>query len=152
MTPVESATTKNILSALFRRKGKDGLYTRAFDSFGAWQQHQFCWRLRLGKDELPIIGSFEDWDNWLVLTTERLVWAIAGSRQQLRANAIDDAIMDLWEIRRSGIKKTEFRQLQVVTMDGSKFVIEVEPGTPLIGVWHVLRNLGCRNRARAVRS
>lgn len=36
--------------------------------------------------------------------------------------------------------------LQVITLSGEEYGIELEPGRPLSGTWNVLKNLGARNR------
>jgi len=146
MTLTASESLKGTWVSIFRRKGGDGTYTRLFDNLDATQRSTLFAVLKLRESELPVIGSVQDSGNWLVLTTERLVWSIRGERREVAANTVRDATADLKQLQRSD-SKLEMRQLQVVTMGDGEYPIELEPGAPLSGVWNVLKNLGARNRS-----
>ncbi len=98
------------------------------------------------QDELPVIGSFQDSFTWLLLTTKRLIASIDDKQLELSVNLIRDAVVDFEELQRNGENKTTMRHLIVVTMDDYEHLIEMEPGNPLSGLWHVLKNIGTRNR------
>jgi hypothetical protein len=143
---------KNSLESVFTRKGANGVYTRLFESLESEQRFTLLSALKLREAELPIIGSLRGKNDWLVLTTERLIWAIAGVRQVLDANAIRDATADFKTLQASGNTKLEMESLQVTTLSGAKYTIFLEPGQPLSGVWNVLKNLGARNRSAPERT
>jgi hypothetical protein len=106
------------------------------------QQRTLLAALTFHESELPVIGSVQDASNWLVLTTERLVWSRADELQKVTVDAISSTAPDKSQLR----PKPEMRQLQVVTIEGGKYSIELEPGRPLFGTWNVLNNAGTRNR------
>ena len=143
LTSAESL--KKIWVSIYRRKGGDGTYTRLFDNLNLTQKSTLFAVLTLRESELPVIGSVKDSDNWLVLTTERLVWSIGGKRRELAANTVRDATADLKQLQHHA-SKLEMRKLDVVTIDGIEYSIELESGAPLSGVWNILKNLGVRNR------
>jgi len=141
MTLTSAESLKDTWVSIFRRKGADGSYTRLFDNLDPSRRSTLFALLKLGASELPVIGSIQDSGNWLVLTTERLVWSIGGERREVAAGAVRDATVDLKQLQHSD-SKLEMRQLQVVTMENGEHSIELEPGAPLSGVWNVLKNLG----------
>lgn len=136
---------KNTWESIFRRKGGDGVYTRLVDSMNPGQRSTLLGAIKLRETELPVIGSLRGPNNWLVLTTERLVWTAAGERHEIDAENIRDAAADFKQLENSQ-SKLEMRALQVTTLEGDKYTIELEPGQPLSGTWNVLKNLGTRNR------
>lgn len=148
MTLTAAESIKDTWTSIFRRKGRDGAYTRLFDHLDPPQRDILLAEVELRESELAVIASVRDSTNWLVLTTDRLAWSIAGQRQEVPANAIRDAVVDLMQLQRSGHRKLDMHQLQVITMEYGGYLIELEPGSPLIGTWNVLKNLGARNRGR----
>ncbi len=136
---------KSTWESIFRRKGGDGAHTRLFDSMEPGQRSTLLSSLALRATELPVIGSLPGSGNWLVLTTERIVWVMQGARQELATGNIRDAIADLVQLRNSQ-SKLQMRTLQVLTFSGEEYTIELEPGLPLSGIWNVLKNIGTRNR------
>jgi hypothetical protein len=136
---------KDTWESIFLRKGGGGAYTRLFDTLEPGQRSTLLRRLVLSETELPVIGSLRDPGNWFVLTTERIVWATRNERHELDTGAIRDAIADLRQLAKSK-SKLEMRTLQVTTLSGEEYTIELEPGLPLSGTWNVLKNIGARNR------
>jgi len=147
MTLGATKSLKDTWVSIFRRKGGDGAYTRLFDNLDQPRRSVLLAKLKLHRSELPVIGSIQDSGNWLVLTTERLVWSIGGERRELAADVIRDATADLKQLQRSERSKLEMRQLQVATIRDGEYSIELEAGAPLSGIWNVLKNLGARNRS-----
>ena len=147
MTLTAAESLKNTWASNFRRKGGDGIHPRLCDHLDPPQQRALFAEFKLRESELPVIGSVQDSGDWLVLTTERLAWSIGGKSQELPTNAIRDATADLMRLQREEHSKLEMRQLQIVTMEGDAYSIDIEPGGPLSGTWNVLKNLGARNRS-----
>jgi hypothetical protein len=136
---------KRTWESIFERKGGNGVYTRLFDSLSPGQQSALLGALRLRETELPVIGSLRGPDSWLILTTQRLVWAARGEQFEVAVPRIRDAIADFRHLANSQ-SKLEMTNLQVTTLSGEEYGIELEPGPPLSGTWNVLKNLGARNR------
>ena len=146
MIPTPAENLKDTWTSIFRRKGKDGVYTRLFDNLDVSQRVILLTALKLNKSELPVIASVQNSNNWLILTTERLAWSIKGRREELETGTIRDATADLRKLQRSKDSKLEMQQLRLVTLECREYLIDLEPGEPLSGVWNVLKNLGARNR------
>jgi hypothetical protein len=143
---VTAESLREIWAAIFRRKGRDGTYTRLFDNLDPLQQSTLLAKFKLRESELPVIGSVPESGNWLLLTTQRLIWSIVGERHEVAAEAIRDAKADYAQLQRCEHSKLRMLQLQVVTMGDGIYPIELEPGAPLSGTWSVLKHLGRRNR------
>ncbi|TWT14054.1 hypothetical protein [Reyranella sp. CPCC 100927] len=146
MTSTAARHLKHSLTSIFRRKGGDGAYTRLFDNLEPSQQGVLLSAISLRPSELPVIGSLQTSNDWLVLTTERLVWCLGGNRLELAVEMIGDATVDLASLQRRGIGKMEMRELHVMTTTDERHVVELEAGAPFFGAWNVLKNLGVRNR------
>jgi hypothetical protein len=141
-------TRKQICSSTFRRKGGDGVYTRLFDNLDKSQQEILSAAVELQDQELPIVGSVEGQENWLLLTTARLVWCIKGKREELPIREIGHCRRDL--TKHGPRTKLTSKELEVVTAGRKNYLIELEPARPLFATWHVLNNMGAWNRKRAV--
>ena len=139
---------RHVLSSIFRRNGGDGNYTRLFENLEPPKQNILLAAIELRDFELPIIGNVCDSRNWLMLTTERLVWCIDNKRNELPIGDIDDAIADLAKFQREQRTKLEWNQLQIITSGSQRYSIDLEPGASLIATWNVLKNIGTRNRNR----
>jgi len=142
---------KHTWESIFRRKGGNGVYTRLFDDMSREQQDALLGAVRLQETEVPVIGSFRGPDRWLILTSQRLVWSARGQRFELDVQTIRDATADLRHLANSQ-SKLEMESLQVATLSGAEYAIELESGPPLSGTWNVLKNLGVRNRNANERS
>lgn len=140
---------KTILSAIFKRKGRDGCYTRLFENLEPSQKSDLLKAVSLEEGELPVIGSVEGPTEWLIITTEKIVWRLGGETQTLTVRDVWDATADFRKSVATARRKEVMRELQVETVSHERHTIEVEEGAPLMGVWNVLKNLGARNR-RAV--
>ena len=149
MRSAEAQSLKGTLTAIFRRRGSDGSYTRLFDSLDSSQQSCLASRISLRAGEFPIIGSIPDANNWLLLTTERLAWHSAGEQREIAIDEIYDAIADLRKLQSEQKSKSKMQELKIVTMNRQEFLIELEPGGPLSGTWSALKNIGARNRSKA---
>ena len=140
---------KTTLTSVFRRKGGNGQQMRLFDDLEPAQKQALLNMVPLGGEELPVIGSFENSAKWLLLTTERLTWNSGSKSESLSAQEIRDAVVDFAAMQQRGETKLQLRQLQVESLRGDQYTIQVEEGLPLSGTWNVLKSLGARNRGRA---
>lgn len=136
---------KSTLSAVFRRKGANGRYTRVFDDLDSRQQHSLSEKVRLNPDELAVIGSAESDETWFLLTTQRIVWHLRGRDETLSIQDVYHVKADFRKMMATGTNKGELRELQIETLNHSNLPVEVEAGAPLAGVWNALLNLTARN-------
>jgi hypothetical protein len=144
----EPEKLQNTLSAIFKRKGQDGKFTRLFENFELSQKEWLLQKVQLGEGELPVIGSAESQSKWMLVTTSRIVWYADAKMQSLPAEGIRDVVADLQKLVVTGRRKNQMTEIQILTMNGEQYTIEVEEGAPLMGVWNALKNLGARNRKR----
>lgn len=142
----EHENLKNTLSAIFKRKGRDGCYTRLFENLDAQQQEALLKQVHLDEKELPVIGGAETADKWFLLTTTRITWRSGDKTESLNVKDIRDAVADFRKLVAMGRRKDKMRELQILTMNGEQHTVELEEGAPLMGVWNALKNLGSRNR------
>lgn len=146
MTTENVHGAKSVWVSVFERKGGDGDYTRVFERLEISQQGFLLSKVTLSELEFPVIGGVRDEANWIILTTKRVVWSDDSEQIVLSIDSINDAIANFEELRLAQRTKTDLNQLQVLTMNGEKYTITVEPNKPLIGIWNVLKNVGSRNR------
>ena len=139
---------KSTWSSIFRRKGANGRYTRLFQDLDASQRALMMNQVQLNADELPVIGSAESSETWLVLTTQRIVWRLKGQNHTLSIHDVWHVKADLPKMVATGTRKNQLRELQIETLNHDFYPIEVEEGAPLFGVWNALLNLGARNRRK----
>jgi hypothetical protein len=142
----ESEKLKSTLSCIFRRKGRDGRYTRLFDNLEPSQKSALLKEVSLHDGELPVIGSSESAEQWMIITTERIVWRLKGRTQSVSVHDVWHVTIDGLKMMATGVRKHELRELQIETAGHEQRTIEVEEGPPLFGVWNALLNLGARTR------
>jgi hypothetical protein len=142
----EAEKLKSTLTAIFKRKGKDGSYTRLFENLEPSQREVLLKEISLHDGELPVIGSAKGQDSWLIVTTNRIVWRYEGKRQTLSVHDIRHVQADFQKMIAAGIMMPQLRELQIETVGRELLTIEVEEGSPLIGVWNALLNVCARNR------
>lgn len=142
----EAEKLKSTLTAIFKRKGHDGHYTRLFENLEPSQRDALLKEVSLHAGELPVIGSAEGQDTWLIVTTERIVWRLKGKTQTLSIDDVWHVKVDLPKMVATGARKHQLRELQIETVAHEQRTIEVEEGAALMGVWNALMNLGARNR------
>ena len=136
---------RDIIRSIYRRKGGKGVTLRLFDDLGSAERHLLLEKAALGIDDIPVIGLFIDEDNWLLLSTEYLLWCTSGKTHRVCTSCIADANVDLGELRMSKLSMADCATLQVITKSGKHYRIEVEAGRPLSGLWNVLKFLGRRS-------
>jgi len=142
----EAEKLKSTLTAIFKRKGHDGRYTRLFENLDPSQREFLLKEVSLHAGELPVIGSAESQGNWLIVTTERIVWHLKGKTRTLSVHDVRHVKADFPKMVVTGVRKDQLHELQIETVGHEQCTIEVEEGAPLMGVWNALMNLGARNR------
>jgi hypothetical protein len=137
LTPAESL--KDTWASIFRRRGRDGNYTRLFDNLDAEQKNIVQREFSSVGAELPVVASVQNSANWFVMTTERLIWSINGNRGEIAISLVEGVMPGTRQ------RKREMSTLLIKTPFGGH-LIELEPGSPLVGVWSILLHLSGRNR------
>lgn len=149
LTIDETIKLKRRLVSVFKRKGRDGLHTRLFENLDSWQRDFLSASASLEEGELPVIGGVESPENWFLITTQKVVWKQKGQMRSIPVAQISQGSMDFNSLLLTGRTKLETQELQIETLDDERYSIEIEQGSPLIGVWNALKYLGFRNRKNA---
>jgi hypothetical protein len=137
MSDIYAQELRSTLLSIFRRRGKNGVYCRPIDDMDFSRRSMLLAAVKLNESELPVIGSVLDEKNWMLSTTDRLVWRKDGGSNELELSAIRDVKIDLRKISLYG-SKTLNDILDVVSMDGRDYQVRLEAGAALSGVWSVL--------------
>lgn len=91
----------------------------------------------------------ESEDKWMFITTVRLIWRSQIEIASLHMENIRDVAADFQKLMATDCLKDQMRELTVLTLSGERYIIDMEEGPPLVGVWNVLKNFGARNRISA---
>jgi len=144
MFMTDAEMTRRVLSAIFRTRGGDGRFTRLFENLDQSQRDLLRAVASIRDGELPVIGSIDTPEQWLLITTQRVIWQSDGLIRELPATQIRHVNPGVFSSR----WKTQMQTLQIETTSHKTHTISAELGAPLFGVWNVLLNFGARNRAK----
>lgn len=148
MSMNEAEKLRATLSSIFNRKGHDGRYTRLFENLGSPHKDILLSKVQLSDGELPVIGSVENENQWVIITTERIVWQSGDKDQSLPVQDVHDVIADFRKLVATGRRKDQMRELQILSKNGEQYMLGLEEGAPLMGVWNALKHLGARNQQK----
>jgi hypothetical protein len=95
-------------------------------------------------NEIPLIAYFADFGNWLILTTERLVWSNKNNVTSPESSDIVDASVDAAALM-SARAKDKLEDLAIRVRSDASYRIKVEPGPPFLGLWNVLKAVAAGN-------
>ncbi len=122
----------------FDASGGDGAELKSFAELGPDQRTSLLCLADLLPGELPAIGLHRSGDDWLLLTSARLVWQAGAERRAISLFDIADATLDIRTVHAAGSKEVADR-LTVTTRAGWSFPLRLEAGRALSGMWNVLR-------------
>jgi hypothetical protein len=149
MNEIEAKARKSVLASIFRRKKGNGKRTRLFEELDANAQSILVSASNLVEDELPVVGSFSNSDNWFFLTTKRIIWRVNGDRRELLTRTIVGVRLDDDAIKQNGAQvKATLQRLNVETTDHHAYSVIVEEGSPYFAILQVLINIMRRNRTK----
>lgn len=142
----EAEKLKKRISHIFLKKGGEGRYTKLFENFSLYEKELLLNDISLKEDELPVILGFEMPAEWLLLTTERIIWRRKGEIKEVQNSQIKESNVDFDKMlseRKIGFHKID--ELVITKTNNQKIIIHPEIGSPLVGIWNVLIHLGWRN-------
>jgi hypothetical protein len=139
------------LGWVFRRTGAPGQSTRAFSELPEADQLRLRTSASVAPGEVPVLAhNTTDQNEWVVLTTERLVWSTSGRIESVRCADIREATIDSVSLRDAGSAgKAGLRTLAIVMANGQVRHIDVEPGPPFSGFWNVVKTIADGNRSKS---
>lgn len=130
----------SILLSIFKRKGGEGITTRIIeekDNFDAFYNDYFL-------DEVPFLYVFIGFDDWFILTTNRIISNKQNIYHYVSYSSILKVSIPLLRERSLGVKSvSDFTQIEIELDYAEKFYLTVESGLPYWGVFHVLKFI-CR--------
>jgi hypothetical protein len=142
----------NIILSIFERKGGNGQYTLPFEHLDAEAQSIVMDQAILTAEEVPVLVSFKSPDEWLMLTTQRLIQIASGEKIGLNFNEIASVTVDPdspdLSMRR---QKQYWNRLKIGTFNEVYYTVEVESGMPFWGLWNALKYIATRNWRLAAR-
>lgn len=141
----EAEKLKKRISHIFLKKGGEGLYTKLFENFSFYEKELFLNDISLKEGELPVILGFEIPAEWLLLTTERIIWRRKAKIEEVQNSEIKEGNVDFDKMlleRKIGFYKID--ELVITKTNNQKIIIYPEIGSPLVGIWNVLIHLGWR--------
>src|SRR5215475_7900858 len=133
---------KNVLTARFHRKGGSSSFTKPFEDFHEEIRESLLSAAQLQQEELPIIASYFNKDQWLLVTTGRVVWLLEGRLHSKNKTDIEDVTIDPeLEYRLGTRKKGDFTHLVIIDKLGNRHLSKVEPGKAFFAVLNVIKFL-----------
>ena len=138
-SPKDNDARAERIRKLFTKWIEPGEHTRLFDRFPPDQQERFSMLAGLAPDEQPLVACALHDDCWTLLTTERLIWRLAGLHTALGWEELADVqlLHRMNPLRPSGGVTTS--TLQVITNGGHAHALELETGPPFFGFWTALK-------------
>jgi len=136
--------SKNVMSALFLRRGGNGVHAGLFEALDPFATTFLKQAVALNDGESEVIASWGDAHNWLLLTTERLLWEDSGSDGSVY-------LRDVVGVRPAAgdghmRSKRLLQRLEVTTADSRQHILRIEEGAPFSGLWNVLLRVAEQNR------
>jgi len=141
-----NAVSPSVLSSVFQRSGGQGEKTKLFGGLRKGVRTEILKAVGLRLGEEPVVSHFEDWENWCLVTTHRVIWCDSGDRHELDNDVIVEATIDRQlALRRNPRDKGELRDIKLVDKSGEAHVIKLEAGEPFSGMWNMMKYLARRN-------
>lgn len=130
-----------MLTRRFRRWGDTGYSTGLASELGDRYDDFLRANVDLRNEEQVVLMAFNSENSWSVLTTRRLICAQQDCLKAMAWDEIQDVDADLSAINLASMEDSEKQvsRLIVTAVDGTKAVIDAEPGSPCIGLWNAIR-------------
>jgi hypothetical protein len=127
----------------FYHRGAEGHYTKRFASFEADIQTRLLDFAEVREGEVPAIAAYIDAANWVLLTSQRLIWSEEAVKSQVDLTEVEGAHADFLEVAHAKMPHLDrFRglpppNLTVITKEG-EMTLPCEPRGPFFGLMNVL--------------
>ncbi len=146
----KEARSRRALCMLFKWPGEHSRRLRLFDELPPQVRTRLLAFVNLEENELPVIGGFDKWGAWLLLTTRKLYWRSQAfstvSRVALETVAPIRGDIDLK--REIGKKESELTTLTFEAPTGHMHVLKVEAGGARSGLKRILMYFGAQSYLR----
>lgn len=145
----EAEKLKKRMSHIFTKKGREGEYTKLFENVSIYNKELLFNDVSLRENELPVILGFEIPAEWILLTTERIIWRYKGQIRSVE-NAHIDNVENYIEMQRRAIFHKKPDEIEILVKSDQKIIIHTEEGSSKFGIWSVLNYLVSRNKKQEV--
>ena len=113
-----------------------------FDDLPEPSKHELLLKSEFDENELGVITCYFDKSNWLLITTNKIVWSTNDNTQSLENKKIKDVTIGLsLESHKTITRKEGISHLGIIDLVGKKYSIKIEPGKPLFAIWNVMKYL-----------
>jgi hypothetical protein len=139
-SPKQNGAQAERIRKLFSEWIEPGEYTRLFEELPRDQQEGLLTGAGLEPDEQPLVACVLDEACWTLLTSQRLIWSLAGHQTALAWDALADVqLLHRMSRLRHAHEIVTASVLQVITHDGRAHALELETGPPFFGFWTALK-------------
>lgn len=138
--------SSSVLLSIFKRKGGEGSHTKIIDPSNIYKSLN-----TLNNDddiENALIHYKKNESNWLVITTNKLIYMQNGHKINLPFQELLSVTIAVKEELKEYKKKDEFTRLNIIGRAGNSYIIQVEHGKPFNGIYQVLHHLASKNNSR----
>ena len=146
----KEARLSRALGMLFKWPGEHSRRLRLFDELPPQERTRLLAFVNLEENELPVIGGFDKWGAWLLLTTRTLCWRSRAfstvSRVALETVAPMRSDIDLK--REIGKRESELTTLTFEAPAGHMHVLKIEAGGARSGLKRILMYFGAQSYLR----
>ena len=134
------------INRVFERNGRPGRFTQRFDDLPEATRCELQNEVQLRPNEAAILTVYVSRELWALITTDRVIWKKDGAVVNVEWGEIQDATLPASV--KDGIttaRKRENDQLEIVTKSGESYLMTLESGPPLSGIWNVLKTIAAGN-------
>jgi hypothetical protein len=122
----------------FAKSGGNGLFTRPFSDAQPNVVAEIHNQVAMMAGESPILLSYREESQWVLLTSERFLWRKHDSKKELAHRQIADATISPAILKKAG-SELSIEDLDILTVAGEKHSVTIEAGPPLFGFWNALK-------------
>lgn len=123
---------------MFKKSGAEGERTRLFEGFSAETQEQISKAAELRPGEVPVLAHVSSLSEWVLATSERVIWIADERLASLAYGCLKDATVDPGDLLRAR-SKGGLAVLTLKSLDGSVHKLALEAGEPFSGFWNALK-------------
>ncbi len=117
----------------FCRSEEDGEVTRVFGNLPDGAQAKLLKLVDLEPDEVPAVATYKSGTEWMMITSDRVIWSSLDGVRTLPLTEVRDATVLMKDLAAAG-GKSKVEQVTLVTRYGRTFPIIVEPARPPLEV------------------
>lgn len=137
MTKTDSFRAQRLIWR-FKKSGGSGEVLKPLCEHRDEVREQLLAAVQLHPGEEPAIGLFRKGDDWVLVTSQRVLWNRHGGVGAVDLSALADATVDISALEREGGKE-RVQTLTLLTRGGARVQLYLEAGAPFSGAWNALK-------------